>query len=152
MNLYLEFDCIIRRFDEMSIRYALCGGFAVGIYGPLRATEDIDFIIHPDDLEKAAVLLHDVGYRLKSPAWRFSNTSYELNRFMKPIPDMEDMQIVDLLVPVSDETQAILDRAEKRSYADTYIRVVKKADLITMKMARGSLQDKADIKKLEDDS
>jgi len=48
---------ICRALDEMNIPYALCGGLAVGRYGPIRMTEDVD------------VLLTDEGLRLFKQRW-----------------------------------------------------------------------------------
>lgn len=40
-----------RRLDELGIRYALAGGLAVGAYGYIRATTDVDFLVGEEALE-----------------------------------------------------------------------------------------------------
>ncbi len=49
MALYVEFDRIVRAFTRAKVRYAVAGGFAVGLHGYIRATQDMDFLIHADD-------------------------------------------------------------------------------------------------------
>jgi len=44
-NIFLEFDSVVRKLVEMKLNYAVCGGLAVGLYGYIRATEDIDFVL-----------------------------------------------------------------------------------------------------------
>jgi hypothetical protein len=57
MNLYLEFGRIVAAFEEAGLRYALAGGLAVGMHGYLRTTRDMDFLLHPEDIEQAAAVL-----------------------------------------------------------------------------------------------
>ena len=149
MSLYLEFDSIVKGFHREGVRYALAGGLAMGIYGRLRATEDIDFLVHPEDVEKAAGVLAASGFSVPNQPWMFSNTQLMLRRFMKPMGDSEDFHLVDLLVPQSTDMHGVLDRAESREYGQGSIRVVTKPDLIAMKRRRMSAQDVADIGELE---
>jgi hypothetical protein len=51
-GLYLEFDQIVRSFTDLKIDYAIIGGLAVGFYGYLRTTEDIDFLVNTPPVEK----------------------------------------------------------------------------------------------------
>src|ERR1700679_1288812 len=52
MALYLEFDRIVRQFAKARLRYAVAGGLAVGLHGHIRATKDMDFLIHDRDVPK----------------------------------------------------------------------------------------------------
>lgn len=149
MHLYLEFDAIVRRFAEEHVRYAVAGAFAVGLHGPLRATEDMDFLVHPDDADRASELVKELGYRVGGKPWTFQNTQITLRRFLKPIAQSEDLFVLDFMIPESEEGCGILDRAEQRPYAGITIQVVNKQDLIAMKRRRGSKQDEADIARLE---
>jgi hypothetical protein len=45
------FDALIYSSDHLGksgIRFALCGGLAVGAYGYVRATKDVDFLVGPE--------------------------------------------------------------------------------------------------------
>ena len=52
INLFKEFTLILPLFERYDIRYAVVGGLAVNIYTQVRATKDIDFLVHEEDLQK----------------------------------------------------------------------------------------------------
>lgn len=54
---------LIVEFDRQHIRYAAIGGFALGLLGVPRATMDLDFLVHRDDLSKLHDLLTALGYQ-----------------------------------------------------------------------------------------
>jgi len=54
---------LVAEFDRQHIRYAAIGGFALGILGASRATTDLDFLVHRDDLSKLHDLLTALGYQ-----------------------------------------------------------------------------------------
>jgi hypothetical protein len=43
---------IARRLDELCIDYAIAGALCLGAHGVVRATEDVDVLLRPDDLER----------------------------------------------------------------------------------------------------
>jgi hypothetical protein len=53
---------LLQGFDQRRIRYALMGGFALGALGAPRATMDLDFLVHRDDLESLHALMVSLGY------------------------------------------------------------------------------------------
>ena len=53
---------VLAEFDHHQIRYAAIGGFALGVLGHVRATMDLDFLIHRDDLDKLHERLTALGY------------------------------------------------------------------------------------------
>jgi predicted nucleotidyltransferase len=56
-------DKLLTAFKDEDIRYALIGGFALGALGIQRATVDIDFLVHRDDLEKVHAIMTGLGYQ-----------------------------------------------------------------------------------------
>ena len=52
MNFKLVIEKLITAFKDAEIRYALIGGFALGLWGVPRATVDIDFLVNKDDMGK----------------------------------------------------------------------------------------------------
>lgn len=150
MSLYLEFDAIVRAFEQARLRYAVAGGLAVGLHGNLRTTEDMDFLMHADDMTSAGVVLCALGYALRNEPWTFKNTRLTLHRFMKPVEGTEDLHVVDLLVPGSAKALRFLEKAVAIPYADITLRVVQAKDLIAMKQARGSKEDELDIQRLRE--
>lgn len=149
MSLYLEFDAVVRRFEAAKLRYAVAGGLAVGLHGFIRATEDMDFLVDAADSEKAGALLLQMGYRRNSECQSLPRAGLTLWRFHKRLPKQNDLSVVDLLVPTTPRVQGILKRALPVKYGTVTVRVVTAADLVTMKLRRGSATDKADIEFLK---
>ncbi len=149
-NLYLEFDQIIRRFTNANIRYAVVGGLAVGFYGYLRATEDIDFMVDTSDVSQVAEILVNLGYNDKKDPWRFKDNQLQLRRFIKHGDDPDNISVVDVLEAATSGNLKVLDKAVDIKYADISIKVVTASDLILMKKPQNSDKDKLDIDYLKD--
>jgi putative nucleotidyltransferase-like protein len=66
-NAAMDFELVLKRlladFDRDQIRYAVIGGFALGILGVPRQTIDLDFLVHKDDLMKLDTRLTSLGYK-----------------------------------------------------------------------------------------
>lgn len=60
---------IIRKFDELGVRYLIAGGFAVVAHGYNRFTADLDLILGLDSENalKALAVLKEEGYEPKIP-------------------------------------------------------------------------------------
>ena len=54
---------LLAEFNRLQIRYAAIGGFAMGVLGVPRATMDLDFLVHRDDLDKLHGVLTSFGYQ-----------------------------------------------------------------------------------------
>lgn len=54
---------LLGEFERRQIRYAAVGGFALGVFGFKRATMDLDFLIHRDDLGHVHEAMLALGYR-----------------------------------------------------------------------------------------
>ncbi len=145
MALYLEFERIVRCFEKAKLRYAVVGGLAVGLHGYVRATQDMDFLMHPQDLPKAETALLQLGYRANPAVQEFVHAKLTLKRFFKRLPKEDDLMLVDLLVPGSARMQRMLARAISIPFGKGSIRVVTARDLVAMKRLRGSAPDRADI-------
>jgi len=63
----VDFEHVLRtlltEFNRLQIRNAAIGGFALGVLGVPRATMDLDFLVHRDDLDKLHGLLTSLGYQ-----------------------------------------------------------------------------------------
>lgn len=53
---------LLSEFEQQRIRYAAIGGFALGALGVPRATGDMDFLVHRDDVERLDHTLSGLGY------------------------------------------------------------------------------------------
>lgn len=145
MALYLEFDRIVRAFARAKVRHAIAGGFAVGLHGYVRATRDMDFLVHGDDLTRAEAALARLGYRPNPEVQEFAKAGLTLKRFFKRLPKEEDLIVVDLIIPNSVRMQRVLKQAIRVPYRRSSLPVVTARDLVAMKRLRGSKADKADI-------
>ncbi len=62
----MDFERVIttlaEKFKQQQVRYAVMGGFALGILGVPRATMDLDVLVHGDDLGSSERILRELGY------------------------------------------------------------------------------------------
>jgi len=149
MSLYLEFDALVRRLESDAVRYALVGGLAVGVYGHIRATEDIDILVHAEDADRVAHIAADLGFRRTGKAWTFKNSGVQMIRYFKTGDHDEDVLLLDVMIARAEPATGILQRAQAVPYAEGRLHVPKRQDLVAMKRLRGSAQDQADIEHLE---
>jgi len=55
---------LLTEFEKDNIRYALIGGFAMGLWGGSRSTVDLDFLVHRDDMQKVHGIVTALGYEI----------------------------------------------------------------------------------------
>ena len=149
IDLFSEFNQIIHGLQPLDIRYAVCGGFAVAIHGSIRATEDIDFLVHPDDVPQFGGMLKGMGFSMRREPWTFSDSGLTLHRFLKFEKGEADYYTVDILAANTTEHQKMIGRAETKKWSNGSLKVLNRPDLIEMKKKRGSHADLADIEHLE---
>jgi hypothetical protein len=103
MNFTEVIATLSRRLDAKRIRYALIGGFAMGLRGVQRATMDLDFILMLDDLATADGILTELGYRRE---FHSENVSHYIN-------PVDAWGRIDLLHAFRGPSLAMLQRAER---------------------------------------
>jgi len=63
----MDFDFVLKQllegFARLHIRYGVIGGFALGALGAPRATRDLDFLVHRDDMSRVHDLVSALSYR-----------------------------------------------------------------------------------------
>lgn len=62
MDFKTVLDVMLKNFQKGNIRYGLIGGFALGALGIPRATIDLDFLVHREDLAKIDMIMKHNGY------------------------------------------------------------------------------------------
>ena len=150
MNLYDEFFALIPYLNKLGARYAVIGGIAMAFHGRPRFTRDVDILLHPDDLPLIRLAFDRLGYHETAEPWTFRNTNLTLHRFLK-IHGEEEM-MMDVLLANSSEHQKVIEEAVSAPAEAGAVRVASKSDLIALKEARNSDQDRVDIKGLQDDT
>jgi len=63
MNFSLVLKYLSDFFSSNKISYALIGGLALGLYGIVRTTQDIDVLVYSEDINKIEEFLLSHGYK-----------------------------------------------------------------------------------------
>lgn len=126
MDFKLVTQKLLDLFKEQEIRYALIGGFALGFWGVTRASLDIDFIVHKDDMEKVNKIMKDLGYKCH----------YKTDNVSQYISPLKIFGEVDFIHAFRNTSIDMLKRSEERKIFDDTItiKVVKLEDLIGLKL------------------
>lgn len=113
------------RFDKHNIRSALIGGFALHVAGFTRATQDIDFMVEADDIEKVREIMSSIGYDLTHESSEFSN-------YWHP---MEPLGCVDFLHAHREYSRNMLKRAKRHDILERFqVPVLIPEDIIGLKI------------------
>jgi hypothetical protein len=149
MNLVDELYTIAAALRSAGIRYAVCGGVAVTIYGATRSTKDIDVLVMPQDVSRALDAVRPLGYVFAALPMTFG-AGTERERHVQRVSKIQgnDHLLLDLLVADAAFEGALDDRIDVQ-LADGPLTVVSRSMLIRMKRLAGRAQDIADIEKLE---
>lgn len=125
MDFISVIEKVILQLDKEEVRYALIGGFAMGLRGIQRATIDLDFILMLDDLGKANKIFTQSGY---------TRTFYSENvsHYESENPDLGR---IDILHAFRGPSLSMLDRAERIRISNYLsLPVVQMEDLIGLKI------------------
>ena len=128
----------VRALRRRRVSFLVHGAWALAAYGHPRATDDFDFLVsveatHVRRLERA---MADLGaFRLKPVARThvmYDAFGWRLDFFLEP-PKI---------------FAALRRRSSRRRFLRMVLPVISRQDLIRRKLARGSLQDRADVERL----
>lgn len=142
----MVFEKVVQGFHDLKIRYALIGGFALGLWGVPRATVDLDFLIAKEDIPKVDKILKNLGYECR---YRSENVS----QYVSPLRVFGN---IDCLHAFRIASLNMIERAEDKEIfgGATKIKVACPEDLIGLKLqamrndSSRREQDFADIKAL----
>jgi hypothetical protein len=148
VDLFAEFQSLIRALNEAQLDYAVCGGFALAVHGFPRATQDVDLLLPEASLSQFRVAVEPLGYRFQSRPLELAAGQVRLHRFTKFAGLDQDALILDVLA-VTPATQSAWDGRLTIDTAFGRLAVVSKVGLIGLKRLRSSGQDLDDIHKLE---
>lgn len=125
MDFKIVLNKLLNAFKEHNIRYALMGGLALGAWGVVRGTVDIDFLVHRDDMEKVDLIMKEMGYECK---YRSENVS----QYLSPLKIFGE---IDFLHAFRTHSLSMLERAEEKVIFDNMtIKVLRIEDLIGFKL------------------
>ncbi len=145
IDIVKEAVAISKLLAASGIKWPCVGAQAVGIYGYIRATEDVDIVISPDDLEKLDLLLKEKGFIIHKDSIDFKD-GFKLFRRVKIVGS--EYFVLDILIP-SDNFSQLLENRLEGLIEDATVYVISKQDLVSMKRISGRDQDMVDIAELE---
>jgi len=150
MSLIDEFKAITNSLNMSGIDYALCGGWAVNIYGYARNTEDIDLLILTSDLKAAKEVLRSNGFDIEGLPLSFDEGKTQIRRISKIDRESKTLITVDLIL-VSDIYQNVWEGRLVVNWQGGEYRLVSKDGLLEMKRIADREKDRLDIKHLTAD-
>ena len=148
MDLFAEFQSLVRVLNEANLDYAVCGGFALAVHGFPRATQDVDLLLPEASLPVLRAAAEPLGYRSQPRPLDLATGQVRIHRFTKFAGLDEDALVLDVL-SVTPATQAAWDGRVVIETVFGPLPVVSREGLISLKRLRGSGQDKDDIRNLE---
>ena len=135
---------------EYGYRFCVAGGWAVGIWGAVRATEDIDLVVvtGDDGLDAIENILSSRFNVLSHGEMMLEKTGNPLKRFVLTGEMVNDHCVVDV-IPASGEflKNAVTNRVEI-GFHNTTVPVIRIEDLVIMKLMSGREQDLRDARML----
>jgi len=146
MNLHEELVSVVGALDANGVEYAMVGGLALAVWGAPRATKDIDFLVRPEDLERAKSAARGVGYTLEALPMRFSD-GMQMQRVSKA--QGAELMTVDFIL-VDANLEPVWQSRQRRATDVLPVCVISREALIAMKVAAGRPQDQADVIKLQE--
>ncbi len=148
LDIVGEFKEIVRALGDEGVQFAVCGGFAVVIYGYVRATKDIDLLVEEERVERAFEVLKRLGFTLRAGPISFGGgTPQERTLFRATKVVGGEHLTIDLLV-VSPVFAKVWEQREALEWAGLTLQIVSREGLATMKRLAGRKQDLADLEAL----
>ena len=144
-----ELNQIISALEDSGIEYAVCGGLALTVYGFVRASYGLDFLIRPESLEKVCEIAKRYGYNTPELNKLFEKSSVKIRRISK-IDDVGEVLPLKFLL-VNPKIEDVWETRENLIWEDKTLWIVSRTGLIRMKELAGRNKDLIDIGRLKDD-
>lgn len=140
MDFQLVTSKVLRELDEADVRYALIGGYALGLWGATRATMDLDFLLLLEDLEKAEVVLKEYSYRCV----------FKSDDVAQYVSDLAPFGQIDVLLARREISRGMLKRSESRTSSVGELMVLQPEDLIGLKLQALVNDPRREVRELGD--
>jgi hypothetical protein len=146
MDLHPDFYDLLAEFVRCEVRFALLGGYAVGVHAKPRATKDLDLLVSGErgNLEKVAAALSAFGAPAGVVAAAREMTPTQIVYLGVPPVRIDLLRQADGI-----DTEQAIERAILVQLRDLTVPVIARDDLIANKRASGRPQDLADVAMLE---
>jgi hypothetical protein len=123
MDFKSVLDRLLEAFSRENVRWALTGGFAMGMLGAARATADMDFLVHRDDMPRLHARLDSLGYRR-------IHHSENVSQYDHPEAAWGSLDFIHAFRPLALD---MLSRALEKPFQDRTLRILKAEDVIGLK-------------------
>ncbi|MCK5268335.1 MAG: hypothetical protein KAR07_09210 [Spirochaetes bacterium] len=125
MDFKAVLSILLSKFEGQDVRYALIGGFALGLLGVGRSTIDLDFLVDKEDAAKVDLIMKDMDYHL----------NYQSENVSQYISDLKIFGEIDFLHSFRPLSKQMLEQAELLDIfsGELKIRVLKPEDIIGLK-------------------
>jgi len=126
MDFKVTLKILSGEFEKRRMNYALIGGFALGAYGVMRATLDLDFLAAESDLPQIDSFMQTLGYQ----------RGYAGENVSQYVSELKILGGVDFLHAKRPLAMKILENAREISaFSDALrIKVARPEDLIGLKI------------------
>jgi nitrogen regulatory protein PII-like uncharacterized protein len=144
LELPQDFKELFKSLNANNVRYLMIGGYAVGVYGFPRTTNDIDIFVS-DDSENVGNLikaLQDFGFG----GFDLSNIFNEKRSLVEIGVEPLKVQIMNFADGI--EFEKAFESRKIIAVEDIFINTISKSDLIKNKLKSGRYKDLADIEQL----
>jgi len=126
MDFQTVLELILKNFEKEHINYALIGGFALGALGLPRATVDLDFLVHRDDLSKVDRIMKENGYECKYK-------SEDVSQYISPLKIFGEVDFLHAFRKIS--CRMLGNALEKDIFGGKLkIRILRPEDIIGLKI------------------
>lgn len=150
-----EFDELLRRLVAAEAKFVVVGGLAVGAWGVVRATKDVDVVVSPDpeNLRRIAdVAVDSNGHVQRGEALLGTPISIAgalaAGEQVAVETDLGRLDVVQGLDGVPSFEQ-LRSRASEADVLGVTVWICSREDLIAMKRASGRTRDLADLEDLD---
>jgi len=140
-----DFKEFLKSFNSNSVEYPLIGGYAVGIYGHIRATNDLDIWVNisPENAAKIERALREFGFATEELTSGLFLTRNNVVRM--GVPPIR----IEILTSISGvEFESCYAEKEMIQIEDIVVPVISLARLRENKAASGRAKDLADLESL----
>jgi predicted nucleotidyltransferase len=154
------YEFIFQCFHKHKVRYLLCGGVAVNIYGIARMTSDVDVLLDFDrsNLDRFQSAVSEIGYAPAIPISIFeladtTNRNKLINEknlvAFSLVNTMSPHVTLDVIADMPFVFNDLWEGKKTRAMKDYDLHVVSIKDLIGLKKYAGRVQDNQDIELLK---
>ena len=144
LELPKDFKELLELLNANSVQYLLIGGYAVGIYGYSRSTNDIDIFVS-DEIENVRNLIRALkdfaGSSLSEDVLKEKRSMIEMG--------IEPMKVQILNFADGIDFDSAYSRKNRVKCEDIFVDTISKEDLIKNKAATGRYKDLSDVERLE---